>query len=160
MYTMKNINQQGHGRLKNFNYLPARPVKLRKSRVSQEGNSSEKQELSLFLIYFTLPFFPLIYSLEKVRIFCFNFQDLGNVNLSFFTPRKLYNRKENLALIVQVLQERWKLRVKASCRDDILIDEKFKISFYICNNCEDIFLVWMKKFNSISAQGSLAQTGA
>lgn len=56
------------------------------------------------------------------------YHDLGNVNLSFFTPRKLYNRKENLALIVQVLQERWKLGVKASCRDDILIDEKFKIS--------------------------------
>ena len=60
MYTMKNINQQGHGRLKNSNYLPARPVKVHKSRVSQEGNSSEKQELSLFLIYFTLPFFLLI----------------------------------------------------------------------------------------------------
>ena len=57
------------------------------------------------------------------------FQDLGNVNLSFFTPRKLYNRKENLAVIVKVLQERWKLDVQASSRDDILLDGKYKISF-------------------------------
>ena len=60
---------------------------------------------------------------------CSLFQDLGNVNLSFFTPRKLYNRKENLALIVKVLQERWKLDVQASSRDDILVDGKYKISF-------------------------------
>lgn len=58
-------------------------------------------------------------------------QDLGNVNVSFFTPRELYNRKENLALIVKVLQERWKLDVEASPRDDILVDGKFKISFYL-----------------------------
>ena len=58
-------------------------------------------------------------------------QDLGNVNLSFFTPRKLYNRKENLALIVKVLQERWKLDVQASSRDDILVDRKYKISFLV-----------------------------
>lgn len=56
-------------------------------------------------------------------------QDLGNVNLSFFTPRELYNRKENLALIVKALRERWKLNVEASPRDDILADGKFKISF-------------------------------
>ncbi|CAH3174277.1 unnamed protein product, partial [Porites lobata] len=56
------------------------------------------------------------------------YHDLGNVNLSFFTPRHLYNRKENLALIVKVLRERWKLDVQASPRDDILADGKFKIS--------------------------------
>ncbi|XP_068717871.1 lipoyl amidotransferase LIPT1, mitochondrial-like isoform X3 [Montipora capricornis] len=56
------------------------------------------------------------------------YHDLGNVNFSFFTPRKLYNRKENLALIVEVLRERWKLDVEASSRDDILIDGTFKIS--------------------------------
>lgn len=62
-------------------------------------------------------------------LICNYLQDLGNVNLSFFTPRKLYNRKENLALIVQVLRERWKLDCEASPRDDILVDGKFKISF-------------------------------
>jgi len=56
------------------------------------------------------------------------YHDLGNINLSFFTPRQLYNRKENLALIVKVLRERWKLDAEASPRDDILIDAKFKIS--------------------------------
>lgn len=56
------------------------------------------------------------------------YHDLGNVNFSFFTARELYNRKENLALIVKVLRERWKLDVEASPRDDILIDGKFKIS--------------------------------
>ncbi|XP_020625207.1 lipoyltransferase 1, mitochondrial-like [Orbicella faveolata] len=56
------------------------------------------------------------------------YHDLGNVNLSFFTPRELYNRKENLALIVKVLRERWKLDVEASPRDDILVDGNFKIS--------------------------------
>ena len=60
----------------------------------------------------------------------FCLQDLGNVNVSFFTPRELYNREENLALIVKVLRERWKLDVEASPRDDILVDRKFKISFF------------------------------
>ena len=64
-----------------------------------------------------------------LNVFLFYLQDIGNVNLSFFTPRKLYNRKENLALIVKVLRERWKLDVEASPRDDILIEGKFKISF-------------------------------
>jgi len=61
-------------------------------------------------------------------------QDLGNVNLSFFTPRELYNRKQNLALIVKVLRERWKLDVEASPRDDILVDGKYKISFLSYSN--------------------------
>lgn len=72
MYTMKDINQQGHGRLKNptiCQLVSARPVKLHKSRVSQEDNSSEKQELSLFVIYLTFPFFA--HSLEKVMNFLF-----------------------------------------------------------------------------------------
>lgn len=56
------------------------------------------------------------------------YHDLGNVNISFFTARELYDRKGNLALIVKVLRERWKLDVEASPRDDILIDGKFKIS--------------------------------
>lgn len=56
------------------------------------------------------------------------YHDLGNINVSFFTPRELYNRKENLALIVKVLRERWKLDVEVSPRDDILVDGKFKIS--------------------------------
>ena len=64
-----------------------------------------------------------------VQILIDYFQDLGNVNFSFFTARELYDRKENLALIVKVLHERWKLDVEASPRDDILIDGKFKISF-------------------------------
>ena len=66
-----------------------------------------------------------------VQILIDYFQDLGNVNFSFFTARELYNRKENLALIVKVLRERWKLDVEASPRDDILIDGKFKISFFM-----------------------------
>ena len=51
------------------------------------------------------------------------------MNVTFFTPRGLYNRKQNLALIVSVLRERWKLNVEASPRDDILLDGLFKISF-------------------------------
>ena len=66
-----------------------------------------------------------------VQILIDYFQDLGNVNFSFFTARELYDRKENLALIVKVLHERWKLDVEASPRDDILIDGKFKISFFM-----------------------------
>lgn len=57
------------------------------------------------------------------------FQDLGNLNLTFFTHRSLYNRPENLALIVKVLRERWRLDVKVSPRDDILLENRFKISF-------------------------------
>ena len=69
-------------------------------------------------------------SYSHLLLLSFQFpQDLGNVNFSFFTPRELYNRKENLALIVKVLRERWKLDVEASPRDDILVDGKLKISF-------------------------------
>ena len=52
------------------------------------------------------------------------------MNITFFTSRASYNRKENLELIVSVLRNRWKLNIEASSRDDILLDGKFKISFY------------------------------
>ncbi|XP_048584608.1 lipoyltransferase 1, mitochondrial isoform X2 [Nematostella vectensis] len=56
------------------------------------------------------------------------YHDLGNLNATFFTHRSAYNRHENLALIVKTLRDRWKLDVKHSSRDEIVLNNQFKIS--------------------------------
>ncbi|XP_038075202.1 lipoyltransferase 1, mitochondrial-like isoform X2 [Patiria miniata] len=57
------------------------------------------------------------------------YHDLGNLNCTFFTDRKRYNRKENLELITNALRSTWPgLDVTVSCRDDILLDNFFKVS--------------------------------
>ena len=53
----------------------------------------------------------------------------GNLNLSFFTDRKTYNRKTNLNLITQAIKELTKYNyVHVNDRDDIILDDKWKIS--------------------------------
>lgn len=56
------------------------------------------------------------------------YHDMGNLNLSFFTPRKKYNRETNLRLICQSLAT-FGLDINYSERHDLLWNS-FKVSFY------------------------------
>ena len=55
------------------------------------------------------------------------YHDLGNMCVTFFTPRDSYNRKENLELICQALHRKYSLDVMVNHRDDILLDGEFKV---------------------------------
>lgn len=57
------------------------------------------------------------------------FHDLGNLNLTFFTSKKAYDRQRNLKVITEALQRiRPELDVWATDRFDILLNRHFKIS--------------------------------
>lgn len=57
------------------------------------------------------------------------YHDLGNINLTFFTARKKYERMENLKLIVKALKALSpQLDVHVTDRYDILLDGQYKIS--------------------------------
>lgn len=53
--------------------------------------------------------------------------DLGNLNLSFMTGREAHDRKGNLSFVANLLKRRWGLPVSVSSRDDLLLEEKFKV---------------------------------
>lgn len=57
------------------------------------------------------------------------YHDNGNLNLTFFTPRERYDRKQNLELISSALNREWGLRTEINSREDILIDGMYKVSF-------------------------------
>uniref|UniRef100_T1JD24 BPL/LPL catalytic domain-containing protein n=1 Tax=Strigamia maritima TaxID=126957 RepID=T1JD24_STRMM len=56
------------------------------------------------------------------------YHDLGNLNCTFFTTRKNYNRRNNLELICNSLVKRWNLDIQISKREDIILNGEFKIS--------------------------------
>ena len=56
------------------------------------------------------------------------YHDLGNLNLTFITTKKKYNRRRNLDLIASALREKWNLDVSVSDRDDIILNNKYKVS--------------------------------
>lgn len=57
------------------------------------------------------------------------FHDLGNVNMTFFTSKKKYDRHRNLAVVTRALKElRPSLDVNATDRFDILLNGHYKIS--------------------------------
>ncbi|XP_032508961.1 lipoyltransferase 1, mitochondrial isoform X2 [Phocoena sinus] len=57
------------------------------------------------------------------------YHDMGNINLTFFTTKKKYNRMENLKLVVKALKAvQPQLDVRATERFDLLLDGQFKIS--------------------------------
>ncbi|XP_017791707.1 PREDICTED: lipoyltransferase 1, mitochondrial isoform X2 [Habropoda laboriosa] len=56
------------------------------------------------------------------------YHDNGNLNLSFFTPRERYNRKYNLGIITRALYREWGIEADINKREDIVVEEKFKIS--------------------------------
>ncbi|KAL4656948.1 hypothetical protein GN956_G3953 [Arapaima gigas] len=57
------------------------------------------------------------------------FHDLGNLNLTFFSSRKRYDRQRNLRIVTRALKQlRPSLDVRVTDRFDILLNEQFKIS--------------------------------
>lgn len=57
------------------------------------------------------------------------YHDLGNINLTFFTTKKMYNRMENLKLVVRALNAvQPQLDVQPTKRFDLVLDGRFKIS--------------------------------
>lgn len=56
------------------------------------------------------------------------YHDLGNLNLTFFTPREHYSRKNNLQLISRALLREWGLETEISPREDI-VSGGYKVSF-------------------------------
>ncbi|XP_006608495.1 lipoyltransferase 1, mitochondrial isoform X2 [Apis dorsata] len=56
------------------------------------------------------------------------YHDIGNLNLSFFTPRERYNRKYNLEIITRALYREWGIEAEVNKREDIVVEGKCKIS--------------------------------
>lgn len=56
------------------------------------------------------------------------YHDNGNLNLSFFTPRKRYNRRYNLEIISRALYREWGLKTEINKREDIVVEGEFKVS--------------------------------
>lgn len=57
------------------------------------------------------------------------YHDLGNLNLTFFTSKKLYDRRRNLKVVTDALRRlRPQLDVQATDRLDIVLNGRYKIS--------------------------------
>lgn len=56
------------------------------------------------------------------------YHDMGNLNLTFFSSREQYDRAANLALVADALREGWGFDIAVNGRDDILLDNAFKVS--------------------------------
>lgn len=59
------------------------------------------------------------------------YHDLGNINLTFFTSKKFYNRKRNLHFVSNHLKEKWGLDVGVNKRDDIMLKNIYKASLLV-----------------------------
>lgn len=55
------------------------------------------------------------------------YHDNGNLNLSFFTSRERYNRKQNLYMITKALLREWRLESLVNKREDIVVDSDYKV---------------------------------
>ena len=56
------------------------------------------------------------------------YHDTGNLNCTFFSSRARYNRKSNLEIICKTLKDKWNLNVGISQREDIVLDNFYKVS--------------------------------
>lgn len=86
------------------------------------------------------------------------FHDFGNMNLSFMSSRKAYNRKENLKIIKNVLYNKWNIDCIITKREDLVLAQSgHKISgtasklgstnaYHHCTLLVDVDLNQMRKF--------------
>lgn len=58
------------------------------------------------------------------------YHDRGNLNITFFTPRERYDRKYNLELIKRALFREFGVKSLINERQDIVVREKYKVSFF------------------------------
>lgn len=56
------------------------------------------------------------------------YHDLGNLNCTFFTRRSKYDRRRNLDIICAAIRNATELNVAVNSREDIVLNEKHKIS--------------------------------
>ena len=56
------------------------------------------------------------------------YHDLGNLNVSVITARKAYDRKRNLEMLAEVLRDGWALPIRVNERDDVILEDKFKVT--------------------------------
>jgi len=59
------------------------------------------------------------------------YHDIGNVNATFFTSRKNYDRKANLEMIADVLRLHCSNKVEVTKRDDIILNDMYKVSLFL-----------------------------
>lgn len=59
------------------------------------------------------------------------YHDRGNLNLTFFTPRSQYNRRNNLEIISRGLFREWGIQTTISPREDLVVRGNYKVSFFI-----------------------------
>jgi len=78
------------------------------------------------------------------------YHDTGNLNATFFTSRKNYNRKANLEMIADVLRLHCKDMVEVTKRDDIVLNSMYKVSFPLqINNKVICSILLMQQVNVI-----------
>jgi len=56
------------------------------------------------------------------------YHDTGNMNVTFFTSRKNYDRKANLLMIADVLRLHCNDKIEVTKRDDIILNDIYKVS--------------------------------
>ena len=56
------------------------------------------------------------------------YHDLGNVNFTFFTSKKNYNRTSNLDFIINTLMKDFNIVLKRNEKDDIIFENQYKVS--------------------------------
>lgn len=56
------------------------------------------------------------------------YHDMDNLNLSFFTPRDMYDRRHNLEIITNSVKKEWGFECEINSRDDIVYNE-FKVLY-------------------------------
>lgn len=56
------------------------------------------------------------------------YHDEGNLNITFFSPRERYNRRQNLELLAKALERGWDLHPEINKKEDIVLNSNYKIS--------------------------------
>lgn len=56
------------------------------------------------------------------------YHDLGNLNCSFLKAKPLYNRRQNLDLVVRAITSRWDVDLQVNVREDIVLEGLYKVN--------------------------------
>lgn len=75
------------------------------------------------------------------------YHDQGNLNLTFFTAKDQYNRKQNLELVTRGIFRKYGVKVDISPREDLLIrNSKVFLSYFTFINQFTNFIISFKDF--------------
>ncbi|XP_060084041.1 lipoyltransferase 1, mitochondrial-like [Ylistrum balloti] len=56
------------------------------------------------------------------------YHDEGNLNCSFITDKRYYDRRRNLQFVINAIMSRWDIDLQINERDDIILDQLYKVS--------------------------------